>query len=64
MGFTRILVEMDSFGDFPNMIDLVDEQRDVFQQKVIYEWKPTICLNCEFGHFKQDCNRRQYDKLE
>lgn len=60
LGFARILVEMDSSRDFPEMVELVDEQGMVFQQKVIYEWKPSICSNCrKFGHLKQECSDGQ-----
>lgn len=30
LGYARILVEMESSGEFPDMIELVDEHRVVF----------------------------------
>lgn len=63
MRFARILVEMNFFRDVPEMIELVDEQGVVFQQKVIYEWKPIICSKCRnFGHLQQDCRVGQLGK--
>lgn len=57
-------MEMDSSGDFPEMIDLVDEKGFVFQPKVVYEWGPSICSNCrKFGHLKQNCLYTKQEKL-
>lgn len=55
-GYARILVEMDSLGDFHEIIELIDEHGVGFQEKVVYEWKPSICTICKrFGHHKQYC---------
>lgn len=35
LGYARMLVEIDSSGEFPEMIVLVDEKGNVIQQKVI-----------------------------
>lgn len=53
LGFARILVEMDSSSDFPDVIDLVYEQGIAFQEKVVYEWKLVVCVSCKsFGHLQ------------
>lgn len=33
LGFARILVEMDASGDFPEVIEMTDENSAEFQQK-------------------------------
>lgn len=53
LGFTRILVEMDSFGQFPDTIELQDENGVVFNQKVVYEWKHAVYSSYKkFAHSK------------
>lgn len=64
LGFARILVEMDSSGDFPDLIDLIDEQGNVFRQKVVYDWKPSVCSICRrFGHLGKDCKNNRQEKM-
>lgn len=56
LGYARILVEMDYASDFPEIIEMMDENGVVCQQKVVYEWRPLVCSICKgFGHIKQDC---------
>lgn len=55
---------MDSSREFLEMIDPVDEKGIVIQQKVLYEWKPSICTGCrKFGHLKQDCKEGKTEKM-
>lgn len=35
-----------------------------FQQKVMYEWRPSVCTNCKrFRHLKQECREGKTEKL-
>lgn len=53
LGFVRILIEMDSSREFPNFVEISNENGDGFKQKVVYEWWPLVCSKCKkFGHLQ------------
>lgn len=65
LGFARILVEMEATGEFPECIELADENGKGFMQKVVYEWRPLVCSKCrKFGHLQQDCKLGKVEKLQ
>ena len=64
VGYARIMVQMDSSGEFPEMIDILDENGVGFQQKVVYEWRQSVCSSCKkFGRLRLDCRVGRLDKM-
>ncbi|XP_050215040.1 uncharacterized protein LOC126666126 [Mercurialis annua] len=60
LGFARILVEIDATGAYPEVVELQDENGAIFNQRIIYEWKPLICEKCcRMGHTKANCRVTQ-----
>lgn len=46
LSYARFLVEMDIGGEFPDRITLEDKEGERFKQKVIYQWRPQKCFEC------------------
>lgn len=64
LGYARILVEMDSIGEFPEVIKLQDEKGFVFHQKLVCEWRLLVCVSCKkFGHVQQECKDGRPNKM-
>ncbi|MCE5167415.1 hypothetical protein HAX54_001074, partial [Datura stramonium] len=53
-----MLVEVDMNGDLPDVINFVNEKGTVVEQKVQYDWKPTLCSHCKkYGHGVEECRK-------
>ncbi|VFQ67776.1 unnamed protein product [Cuscuta campestris] len=62
--YARIQIEVQVQQDFPDRIQVVDNEGRVVDQTVIYEWKPTICSKCcKLGHTGELCRRKE-DRVE
>ncbi|XP_050207769.1 uncharacterized protein LOC126657166 [Mercurialis annua] len=60
LNFARVLVEMEVAGLFPESMELQDEFGNVFNQKIVYEWRPLFCDKCcKMGHAKKNCKVNQ-----
>ncbi|GAA0160296.1 hypothetical protein LIER_16880 [Lithospermum erythrorhizon] len=56
ISFARLCVEVDASRPFPNEVPLVNERKEEFMQKVIYEYVPNVCNHCKlFGHEDAYC---------
>lgn len=56
MMYARVLIEVSVYGYFPNEIYFINELDELVSQKLVYDWKPTLCGKCkEFGHLKGSC---------
>lgn len=55
ISFARILVEMDITKELPKSITIHGAKGKVFEQQVVYEWKPMFCQKClQVGHLCVD----------
>ncbi|MCD7445788.1 hypothetical protein HAX54_000026, partial [Datura stramonium] len=49
---------VDMNGDLPDVINFVNEKGNVMEQKVQYDWKPTLCSHCKkYGHGVEECRK-------
>lgn len=49
--FTKILVEMNITKELPKEVKIQNAKGKVFEQRVVYEWKPLFCQKClQVGH--------------
>lgn len=56
MGFARFCVEVSASKELPDDIWICSEDKSPFKQKVVFEWKPKICLSCSsFFHLESAC---------
>jgi len=46
LGFARVLIEMDLNLQFPDVIQIYDDQGRLVEQTVVYEWMPSLCKKC------------------
>ncbi|XP_060170335.1 uncharacterized protein LOC132601250 [Lycium barbarum] len=61
--FARVLVEMPINKEYPTEVRFENEVGRIVEQRVEYEWKPTMCTRCKnFGHGVNECRRQQRDK--
>ncbi|XP_060961774.1 uncharacterized protein LOC133031984 [Cannabis sativa] len=58
--FPRVLIEVSMKQALPETIEFEDEYGGVAIVGIKYEWKPTICKNCNgLGHNTTDCRKAQ-----
>ena len=51
--YTRILIEMNVDGPFPEFLEFFNENDVLVRQAVKYEWLPTKCAHYNmFGHIE------------
>lgn len=63
MTFARVLVEVALDQPYPQSVMFENEVGKIVEQRVQYEWKPTLCPECNnYGHEKQEC--RKYIQVE
>ncbi|GAA0180484.1 hypothetical protein LIER_30115 [Lithospermum erythrorhizon] len=56
VGNPLLSVEVDVEHEQPDEVPLVNERKETFMKKVIYEFKPLKCMHyCVFGHSKDHC---------
>lgn len=54
--FARVLVEVQTDQEFPEMVQILNEKGIVIDQKVFYAWKPINCTSCNgYGHSHEQC---------
>ncbi|XP_074318485.1 uncharacterized protein LOC141655295 [Silene latifolia] len=60
LGFARTMVELKVGQAFPSAVKFRDENGQIVQLKVEYEWKPVLCEKCKgLGHESKNCRRGQ-----
>ncbi|XP_019246318.1 PREDICTED: uncharacterized protein LOC109225967 [Nicotiana attenuata] len=58
MTFARVLVEVTLDQPYPQSIMFENEIGKIIEQRVHYEWKPTLCKECNnYGHEMVECRR-------
>ncbi|KAG5619842.1 hypothetical protein H5410_005060 [Solanum commersonii] len=63
LNFARLMVEVDMDSTLPKMINFRNEKGQLIDQKVTYEWKPTLCKYCKkYGHCRGDMQEEEYAK--
>lgn len=45
--FARILVEVEAYQEYPEVIMFENEWSEIMEQEMHYEWKPIYCASCE-----------------
>ncbi|XP_016461203.1 uncharacterized protein LOC107784572 [Nicotiana tabacum] len=59
LNFARLLVEVDMDAKLPDTILFRSEKGHVVEQKVTYDWKPTLCQYCrKHGHSEEICRKK------
>lgn len=58
--FARLLVEVQIDAKVPEVIIFNNEKDLIVEQKVLYEWKPTLCCFCsKYGHSEEECRKKK-----
>ncbi|XP_062080393.1 uncharacterized protein LOC133785153 [Humulus lupulus] len=61
--FARVLVEMDITDAPPRMIQFLNENGQLVEQGIDYEWLPVKCKTClGYGHIMADCRKGEVEK--
>lgn len=64
LNFARLLVEVEMDGQLPDTIFFRNERGFVVVQKVLYDWKPTLCkFCCKYGHSAANCRKKKTPQL-
>ncbi|XP_060210447.1 uncharacterized protein LOC132637367 [Lycium barbarum] len=59
LNFARILVEVNMDAKLPDLVLFRNERGNVVEQKVIYDWKPTLCsYRDKYGHSIEECRKK------
>ncbi|XP_074305596.1 uncharacterized protein LOC141640814 [Silene latifolia] len=65
LGFARTMVELKVGQVFPSAVKFRDENGQIVQLKVEYEWKPILCEKCKgLGHEGKNCRRDQHRQVQ
>jgi len=63
--YARLLIDMPLDGQFPDYIDLFNEEGIQIRQQVHYEWKPLKCTPCKmFGYDEPHCKKKGGTRIE
>uniref|UniRef100_M1DB27 Endonuclease/exonuclease/phosphatase n=1 Tax=Solanum tuberosum TaxID=4113 RepID=M1DB27_SOLTU len=58
--FAKLLVEVKMDAKLPEVILFKNEKDLIVEQKVLYEWKPTLCCFCsKYGHSEDECRKKK-----
>ncbi|KAL9246084.1 hypothetical protein vseg_019663 [Gypsophila vaccaria] len=58
IGFARVMVELKIDQKLPGTVAFKDEQGQLINVEVEYEWKPVTCANCQgMGHTTEQCRK-------
>ncbi|XP_059312568.1 uncharacterized protein LOC132063850 [Lycium ferocissimum] len=61
ISLARLLVEVNVTTPLPECVKVLDPSGEVFEQQVVYEWKPIFCNKClQLGHI---CETKPAPKL-
>lgn len=56
LNFSRLLVEMEMNTQLPDVVFFKNKRGKLIEQKVSYDWKPTLCSHCsKYGHAEDVC---------
>ncbi|KAG5577524.1 hypothetical protein H5410_057658 [Solanum commersonii] len=60
MTYAKLLVEIPLNQEYPTCIMFENENGNIVEQRVEYEWKPVLCTKCKnFGHENSECRRKE-----
>ncbi|XP_059310546.1 uncharacterized protein LOC132061877 [Lycium ferocissimum] len=60
LNFARLLVEVKIDTPLPDVILFKNERGNVIEQRVTYDWKPTLCkVSQKYGHNEEVCRRNK-----
>ncbi|XP_019244532.1 PREDICTED: uncharacterized protein LOC109224406 [Nicotiana attenuata] len=60
LSFARLLVEVQMDTKLPDKVFFKNERGLLLEQKVQYDWKPTLCKACrKYGHDEQVCKTKK-----
>ncbi|KAH0672196.1 hypothetical protein KY284_023283 [Solanum tuberosum] len=60
LNFARLLVEVEMDTKLPELVVFKNEKGQVVEQKVMYDWKPTLCTHChKYGHVVDICRKKK-----
>lgn len=49
----------------PDTVMFRNEKGILVEQRVVYDWKPTLCNYCQkYGHSEEDCRKKQIPKAQ
>ncbi|XP_019263718.1 PREDICTED: uncharacterized protein LOC109241432 [Nicotiana attenuata] len=61
LSFARLLVEVQMDTKLPDKVVFKNERGLLMEQKVQYDWKPTLCKVCrKYGHDEQVCKNKKH----
>ncbi|XP_060182858.1 uncharacterized protein LOC132612786 [Lycium barbarum] len=59
LNFDRLMVEVGMDSILPDTVTFINERGCLIEQKVSYEWKPTLCKLCKkYGHSEDVCRKK------
>ncbi|XP_060178153.1 uncharacterized protein LOC132608098 [Lycium barbarum] len=59
LNFARLMVEVGMDSILPDTVTFINERGCLIEQKVSYEWKPTLCKLCKkYGHSEDVCRKK------
>ncbi|KAK4713180.1 hypothetical protein R3W88_019087 [Solanum pinnatisectum] len=65
LNFARLMLEVDTNVALPDIINFRNEKGQLIEQRVIYEWKPTLCTYCKkYGHSEEVCRKKNMPRKE
>ncbi|KAK4721936.1 hypothetical protein R3W88_012169 [Solanum pinnatisectum] len=60
MTYARLLVEIPLNQEYPTCIMFENENGNIVEQRMEYEWKSVLCTKCKnFGHENSECRRKE-----
>nr|XP_016478301.1 PREDICTED: uncharacterized protein LOC107799673 [Nicotiana tabacum] len=63
--FARLLVEVKIGEQFLEVVYFKNEKGVIVEQKVTYDWKPTVCKECnKYGHTRENCRRNKEKEVK
>lgn len=64
LNFARLLVEVKIGDQFPEIVYFKNEKGTIVEQKVTYDWKPSVCDVCsEYGHTGKKCRKNKAKEI-
>lgn len=56
----RLLIEVDMNAKLPDKVYFRNEKGNLVEQKLQYDWKPTLCEHCQkYGHSEEECRKKK-----
>ncbi|XP_019233469.1 PREDICTED: uncharacterized protein LOC109214047 [Nicotiana attenuata] len=65
LNFARLLVEVKIGEQFPESIFFKNEKGIIIEQRITYDWKPSVCEECQkYGHTGENCRRTKEKEVK